>query len=295
MVPAAPNRVVATPAPPPPRQHFTSYLRSTRIRELVVANAAATGQMRMIEPANEPLRAGFTSSPRHRDLNNLQRSRHQQNLPTLAYDLDKDGTVSQRDFYLASMFDKGHKRTLTAAESDQACGALASGIAAQPVQRFFNFNQARQPLNRFEKVLQRTVPMQKLGLGDTWARTMGDWTVRDQHQNWATTSSSVFSENSAYRPATTAHPPRQTWGSAGESETSPNVGQARRASTARSETRSPRSTGPAAGGWASNTRDLYSKTDWSTSGSDAAGKFSRHRVVPGTMSFRCQRRSAPVP
>ena len=40
--------------------------------------------------------------------------------------------------------------------------------------RYFSFNQAKAPLNRLEKVMQRNVPAVALGLGDTWARTMGD-------------------------------------------------------------------------------------------------------------------------
>ena len=52
-------------------------------------------------------------------------------LPDISYDLDNDGTVSNRDYFLARKFDEGSKNFLTKQEREKVLNALKNGYEDQ--------------------------------------------------------------------------------------------------------------------------------------------------------------------
>ena len=61
----------------------------------------------------------------------LEAARHREKVPDLTYDLDGDGQVSQRDYFLAKHFDKDKDGRLNTQEREAARTALKDGFESK--------------------------------------------------------------------------------------------------------------------------------------------------------------------
>ena len=77
-------------------------------------------------------REGFLETPRHNTLQSLKKERWETARPHSSYDMDGDGVVSPRDYFIAKMFsgDPKHKHNhmLSPVERSQALEAVAKGL-----------------------------------------------------------------------------------------------------------------------------------------------------------------------
>lgn len=58
----------------------------------------------------------------------LIENRRKAKIPDISYDLDNDGNVSGRDYFIARKFDQGCKHFLTKEEKETALDAIRNGV-----------------------------------------------------------------------------------------------------------------------------------------------------------------------
>jgi len=95
--------------------------------------------------------------------------------PHISYDLDGDGAVSQRDYFIAKMFDKDQDGILNRKERSEALAALRDGLANDSMRDYFDsetMNNRRKKCTVFHSVMKSTVPQARLDLNDTFNRTL---------------------------------------------------------------------------------------------------------------------------
>jgi len=71
--------------------------------------------------------ARTNESIKHKTQSQLKEEHKRSNIPDPSYDLDKDGFVSAREYFIAKQFDKDKDGRLNTAEKTNAMRALASG------------------------------------------------------------------------------------------------------------------------------------------------------------------------
>jgi hypothetical protein len=135
------------------------------------------------------LRAGFVESPRHPTVKSLRQERRERSVPHSSYDLDGDGVVAPRDYFLARKFDRDKKHSLSDSERQAALEAVAAGMGKDSMERYFSAGQS--PLSRHDKVLLKTFQVKPTNLRHTHDRVIGDFNVRDDFlgtQLWGSTT-----------------------------------------------------------------------------------------------------------
>eukprot|EP01083_Nonionella_stella_P296514 1007311_1 len=102
--------------------------------------------------------------------------------PDTSFDIDGDGVVSQRDYFLGKFFDRDRDGKLNAEEARNAHEAIKEGgVAHDNYARFFSCNVAKRgiPLTRFDKILCTTSTTVPLTFEDSFNRTIGDFDSRN--------------------------------------------------------------------------------------------------------------------
>jgi hypothetical protein len=86
----------------------------------------------------------------HRTRSELMQARKAERIPDMSYDLDGDGVVGQKDYFLSKFFDKDHKDMLHPHEREKAIQALKDGF-----QDRFQFGHDQSGAKRPFQVQQR--------------------------------------------------------------------------------------------------------------------------------------------
>lgn len=190
----------------------TKALRDERMAELDRIRQEQT-------PKTLRYRDGFVESPRHSTRGSLMKERWDTARPHSSYDLDGDGVVSPRDYYLAKKFsgELKDKHMLSEAERARALSAVAEGLGKDSMETYFSFRQQAKPLTRSQKVLQKTFPVQTKSFSQTYERVLGQYSTRNdmlQTSAWSSTAQESMFDGISSR-ANTVVPPRQSGGWAG--------------------------------------------------------------------------------
>lgn len=158
--------------------------------QAMLAEKAAAQRAATHGAAAKPvLREGFVTRPKHPTVQSLVKQRKQELIPDSSYDLDGDGVIAPRDYFLAKMFDKGYKHALDPAEREAALKAVANGLGKDDMDRYFGASRA--PLTRTDKILQKTFQVRPKLLRHTYDRVIGDYDRRNDYigtQAWGSTT-----------------------------------------------------------------------------------------------------------
>ena len=106
------------------------------------------------------------------------RRRKEALVPHSSYDLDGDGVVAPRDYFIAKMFDKGNKHALSAEERSAAHAAIAEGLGKDSMEHYFTHRSTtaqphKPPLTRTDKVFHKTFRVKPTHLSHTHERVIG--------------------------------------------------------------------------------------------------------------------------
>ena len=104
------------------------------------------------------VRDGFVMFPRYATSNAMREERKGKMVPDDSYDIDGDGVVAPRDYYLARKFDQDKKHALTPEERQAALNAVGKGLGSDSMNRYFATGQPA--LTRSDRVLQKTFAVQ---------------------------------------------------------------------------------------------------------------------------------------
>ena len=133
----------------------------------------------------EAVRFGFVEKPANKTTTMLLRKRKQALVPHESYDLDGDGVVAPRDYFIAKMFDKGDKHALSQEERAEAKVAMAQGLGKDSMEHYFTHRSTtaqpnKPPLSRADKVFHKTFPVKPTQLSHTHERVIGNWESRNE-------------------------------------------------------------------------------------------------------------------
>jgi len=94
--------------------------------------------------------------------------------PDLSYDIDGDGCVSQRDFFIASLFDKNKDGILDEAERETAVKAInEKGLLRDHMRDYYTMDTELGKLEKctsFKRIMKNTVKKSRPTLRDTYIR-----------------------------------------------------------------------------------------------------------------------------
>ena len=146
------------------------------------------------QPSDEATRFGFREKPDHKTTSELVRRRKEALVPHSSYDLDGDGVVAPRDYFIAKMFDKGNKHALSAEERSAAHAAIAEGLGKDSMEHYFTHRSTtaqphKPPLTRTDKVFHKTFRVKPTHLSHTHERVIGNWESRNEEMETMTWSS----------------------------------------------------------------------------------------------------------
>lgn len=133
----------------------------------------------------EAARFGFVEKPVNSTTTMLMRKRKQALVPDASYDVDGDGNVAPRDYFIAKMFDKGDKHALSEEERLEAKVAIAQGLGKDSMEHYFTHRSTtaqphKPPLSRSDKVFYKTFPVKPTQLSHTHERVIGNWESRNE-------------------------------------------------------------------------------------------------------------------
>ena len=129
---------------------------------------------------------GFLENPANKTTSALAEKRKKALVPHESYDVDGDGVVAQRDYFIAKMFDKGNKHALSDEERLQAKLAIAQGLGKDSMEHYYTHRPTasmpqKPPLSRADKVFQKTFSVKPTHLSHTHERLIGNWQSRNDH------------------------------------------------------------------------------------------------------------------
>eukprot|EP00455_Lapot_gusevi_P030167 TRINITY_DN3238_c0_g1_i1.p1 TRINITY_DN3238_c0_g1~~TRINITY_DN3238_c0_g1_i1.p1 ORF type:complete len:382 (+),score=44.86 TRINITY_DN3238_c0_g1_i1:69-1214(+) len=125
----------------------------------------------------------------------MQRVKKTASVPDASFDLDGDGVVSHRDFYLAKHFDRDQDGRLNEQEREAAQKALPE-IANDRFQDYFSFNFTNKKPTRHQAIMQKSCRLENTRFSDTFNRVISDF---EQRPN----TSYVSSTHSSFQPHAT--------------------------------------------------------------------------------------------
>ena len=198
-----------------------------------------------VDGGEQTTRMGFSETPANRTASELVGKRKKARVPHESYDLDGDGVVAPRDYFIAKMFDRGNKHALSAEERVEAKAAMEQGLGKDSMEHYFTHRPTstrpqKPPLCRTDRVFQRTFIVKPTQLSHTHERVIGNWQSRNDHcetMHWSSTAREAMKQTFAGGPVNV----REVYDKGG--------------AVAKSEARPfppPRKSGGWAGGWISS-------------------------------------------
>lgn len=122
--------------------------------------------------------------------------------------------MGQREYFIASLFDEGHKLDLTAAERAQLQDAVKNGLGQDTMATYFS-HKTTPPDSRVARVLRHTFQQNARRLEDSFNRTIGNecggFEERNDEATWITTAQELHGTH-----GDTAESPLETWRQAGK-------------------------------------------------------------------------------
>jgi hypothetical protein len=148
------------------------------------------------EEGEEAVRFGFMEKPANKTTSALLAKRKKALVPHESYDLDGDGVVAPRDYFIAKMFDKGNKHALSDEERMEAKVAMAQGLGHDSMEHYYTHRATatqpqKPPLSRTDKVFSKTFAVKPTQLSHTHERVIGNWESRNIHcetMHWSSTA-----------------------------------------------------------------------------------------------------------
>eukprot|EP01043_Picozoa_sp_COSAG02_P045704 COSAG02_NODE_4207_length_5627_cov_5.695731_3_plen_265_part_00 len=135
-------------------------------------------------------------------------------LYTVGHACDLLHQISAREFFIASLFDKGHKLDLSVEERAQLDDAVKTGFGQDSMATYFSHNQT-PPDSRIARVLRHTFQQDARRLEDSFNRTIGNecggFEKRNDEATWITTVQELHGINDDK-----AESPLEAWRRAGK-------------------------------------------------------------------------------
>lgn len=144
----------------------------------------------------EVTRLGFLENPANKTTTALMEKRKNARVPHESYDLDGDGVVAPRDYFIAKMFDRGDKHALSDQERSEAKMAIEQGLGKDSMEHYYAHCPTasmpqKPPLTRQDKVFQKTFAVRPTHPSHTHERVIGNWQSRNDHcdtMHWSSTA-----------------------------------------------------------------------------------------------------------
>lgn len=138
------------------------------------------------ESGEEAVRIGFLEDPANNTTSALAAKRKKARVPHESYDLDGDGVVAPRDYFIAKMFDKDNKHALSDEERLEAKAAIAQGLGSDTMEHYYAHRPTatmpqKPPLGRMDRVFSKTFSVKPIHLSHTHERVIGHWHDRNDH------------------------------------------------------------------------------------------------------------------